>query len=197
MPMKRIILVVMLITTSSYAESTESEYRRAYAVGVSYIASHKSSGMEGFRQDSPELFGYSYYDIDSVFTIRPGFRVAYTFSQEPANQTVKTVSIKENDLKLYAETSLLIKGGSVIPVFTVGGGVIHRSLSTTTSGLLSVHPKAIQQVNPILGFVSFQSGVIIPINRGQFELSPLVRYSYVFFDSRLNWGFGMEASIRL
>lgn len=170
-------------------------YRKA-AFGVGLATNTKPVDSEvSFVQLSPEVFGYSYYPINSRWSMRPGLRLGYSWMNENPNLP-QSLQITERDLKGTAEVGFLWNYYNFIPAFSFGTGLIYRSTNLKTGDPILSSDQAISG-RSTLPFVQGQFSIGMTVLKGFLEMAPFARYTHVFSDSRFNWSLGTEVSISL
>ncbi len=187
--------ILLLAQRTLASEVSPSHYNRNFAVGGAYTINKKAQGTDdSYYQHSGEVFGYSYYQLDSQFIIRPGIRFGYTPSQEPSSNRAGSITITESDFKPSGEISLVWSKYKILPALTLGGGAVFRSTRLINQPHVNSTQSSISD-SSALTFVQGQLSVIIPIPRVPLEAAPFVRYTHIFSDWRVGWYLGLEASV--
>jgi hypothetical protein len=89
----------------------------------------------------------------------------------------------------------LVNDATVVPSFSLGGGVMQRWIRFVAGGDVQNPTDDPLDRNETLGMIYWQFGLGIPISRSLFMVEPYLRNQYTFADARSHWQYGFDASI--
>ncbi len=184
--------------TNQTPPQDQKSHQRKFALGLGVTQNAKISGIEEpHRLTSLEVVIYSYYHLKNLWAIRPGLRLGMTPDQDSREHNAYSVFISESDFKSTAEVSFLFRKYFIIPVITIGGGAIFRTTTLkSNSRYISTENSSINGTST-LPFIQSQISILVPIQEEKIEFGPFARYNHIFSDSRLDWYYGIEGSIRI
>ena len=180
------------VTETNGALEAADESSIQWAIGVTLGWQERRDYGNARRSNLiPEIVGFGYLPTSHPrLYLRPGVRLGYSGLQQP--EYARGLSYREDDAVLAGELGVLYDA-LVIPSLTVGAGLVGRRIEAA-SVIDTVDTSALDgtELQPML---YAQIGTGLSFGDGSIVLEPFVRYEWVRRDARIDWRYGLEATV--